>query len=71
MSAATPSPQAFPTTTASLRDGGTGAMAYSEAVGVYLAFAVDKVADSRLNACTLGCDRTQKCEIRFGDKRSP
>jgi len=28
-----------------LRDGGTGAMAYSEAVGVYLAFAVDRLAD--------------------------
>ena len=29
----------------SLRDGGAGALAYAEAVGVYLAFAVDKVAD--------------------------
>ena len=28
-----------------LREGGTGATAYSEAVGVYLAFALDKVAD--------------------------
>ena len=28
-----------------LRDGGTGATAYAEAVGVYLALAVDKVAD--------------------------
>jgi putative DNA methylase len=28
-----------------LRDGGTGAQAYAEAVGVYLAFAVDKCAD--------------------------
>ena len=28
-----------------LRDGGTGATAYTEAVGVYLAFALDKVAD--------------------------
>ena len=28
-----------------LRDGGTGARAYAEAVGVYLAFAVDKCAD--------------------------
>jgi putative DNA methylase len=28
-----------------LRDGGTGAAAYAEAVGVYLAFALDKVAD--------------------------
>ena len=28
-----------------LRDGGTGATAYAEAIGVYLAFALDKVAD--------------------------
>ena len=28
-----------------LRDGGTGAKAYAEVVGVYLAFALDKVAD--------------------------
>jgi len=28
-----------------LRDGGTGAMAYAEAVGVYLAFAIDKCTD--------------------------
>ena len=35
-----------------LRDGGTGAMAYSEAVGVYLAFAVDKVADYWSSICT-------------------
>ncbi len=28
-----------------LRDGGTGATAYAEAVGMYLAFALDKVAD--------------------------
>ena len=31
-----------------LRDGGTGATAYAEAVGVYLAFAVDKMTDSEL-----------------------
>ena len=35
-----------------LCDGGTGAMAYSEAVGVYLAFAVDKVADYWSSICT-------------------
>lgn len=34
-----------------LRDGGTGAMAYAEAVSVYLAFALDKVAD---RGCTIG-----------------
>ena len=34
-----------------LRDGGTGARAYAEAVGVYLAFAVDKVADRNSTVC--------------------
>ena len=34
-----------------LRDGGTGATAYSEAVGVYLAFALDKVADRNSTVC--------------------
>jgi putative DNA methylase len=31
--------------TRSLRDGGTGSVAYAEAIGVYLAFAVDRVVD--------------------------
>ena len=35
-----------------LRDGGTGARAYAEAVAVYLAFAVDKVADYWSTICT-------------------
>ena len=34
-----------------LRDGGTGAAAYAEAVGVYLALAVDKVADRNSTIC--------------------
>ena len=34
-----------------LRDGGTGATAYAEAVGVYLTFAVDKVADRNSTLC--------------------
>ena len=34
-----------------LRDGGTGARAYAEAVGVYLALAVDKVADRNSTVC--------------------
>jgi len=34
-----------------LRDGGTGATAYAEAVGVYLAMAVDKVADRNSTVC--------------------
>ena len=35
-----------------LRDGGTGATAYAEAVGVYLAFAVDKGANYWSTICT-------------------
>ena len=34
-----------------LRDGGTGATAYAEAVGVYLAFAVSKTADRNSTLC--------------------
>ena len=34
-----------------LRDGGDGATAYAEAVGLYLAFAVDKVADRNSTVC--------------------
>ena len=34
-----------------LRDGGTGAAAYAEAVGVYFAFATDKVADRNSTVC--------------------
>ena len=35
-----------------LRDGGTGAMAYGEAVGVYLGFAVSKTANRASTLCT-------------------
>ena len=35
-----------------LEAGGTGAQAYAEAVGVYLAFAVDKVADRNSSLCS-------------------
>lgn len=41
----------------SLRDGGTGALAYAEAVGVYLALAVDKVGDRCSTIC--GWDNTR------------
>ena len=40
-----------------LRDGGTGAKAYAEAVGVYLAFAVDKIGDRCSTIC--GWDNTR------------
>ena len=55
-----------------LRDGGTGAMAYSEAVGVYLAFALDKVADRWSTICALGMlDTRRKVESQYvwADKR--
>ena len=35
-----------------LRDGGTGAKAYAEAVGVYLAFVVEKLTESHSTICT-------------------
>ena len=35
-----------------LRDGGTGAKAYAEAVGVYLAFAIDRLADYNSSIAT-------------------
>jgi putative DNA methylase len=40
-----------------LRDGGTGAPAYSEAVGVYLAFAIDKAANMWSSLCFWMNDR--------------
>ncbi len=36
----------------SLDEGGNGALAYGQAVGVYLAFVVDKLADRNSNICT-------------------
>jgi putative DNA methylase len=40
-----------------LRDGGTGAAAYAEAVGVYLAFAISKLADRGSSICTWFTER--------------
>ena len=40
-----------------LRDGGTGARAYAEAVGVYLAFVVDKCADYWSSICSWNSPR--------------
>ena len=36
----------------SLEDGGTGALAYGQAVGIYLAFVVDKMADYNSSMCS-------------------
>jgi putative DNA methylase len=48
-----------------LRDGGTGAGAYAEAVGVYLAFALDRCADFS-NSCTRWVPGNQKVMNLFG-----
>ena len=48
-----------------LRSGGTGAPAYSEAVGVYLAFAVDRCSDFN-NVCTRWVPGNQKVMNLFG-----
>ncbi len=48
-----------------LRDGGTGAMAYAEAAGVYLAFAVDRCCDFS-NSCTRWVPGNQKVMNLFG-----
>ena len=40
-----------------LRDGGTGEKAYAEAVGVYLAFAISKLADRGSTICTWFTER--------------
>ncbi len=48
-----------------LRDGGTGASAYAEAVGVYLAFAVDRCCDFS-NSCTRWVPGNQKVMNLFG-----
>ena len=53
-----------------LRDGGTGATAYAEAVGVYLGIGIDRLADRSSTIC--GWDSTRDC-IRntFGRQAIP
>ena len=53
-----------------LRDGGTGATAYAQAVGVYLAFAVDKVADYWSSICTWH-NSGEKMRNTFGRQAIP
>ncbi len=48
-----------------LASGGTGAMAYADAVGVYLSFAVDRCADFS-NSCTRWVPGNQKVMNLFG-----
>ena len=50
-------PPAFPRDDLPLRDGGTGATAYAEAVALYLAFALSKLADRGSTICTWFTER--------------
>ena len=50
---------AMPNDGAPLRDGGAGATAYAEAVGVYLAFAVDRMANTLCTIARWTADRGQ------------
>ncbi len=53
-----------------LRDGGTGATAYAEAVGVYLAFALDKGANYWSSICAWSLS-TEKMISTFGRQALP
>ena len=53
-----------------LRDGGTGATAYAEAVGVYLAFVVDKTSDYGSTICTWNSSG-EKIRNTFGRQAIP
>ena len=60
---------AFPDPTP-LRDGGAGAKAYAEAVSVYLAFAIDRLADRGSTICTWDSGYT-KIRNTFGRQALP
>ncbi|MCT7988452.1 DUF1156 domain-containing protein [Laspinema olomoucense] len=53
-----------------LNDGGTGARAYSEAIAVYLAFAIDKMTDTNSNLCTWQID-PPRLRATFGRQALP
>jgi putative DNA methylase len=53
-----------------LRDGGTGAISYSEAVGVYLAFCVDKMTDTNTCLCSWQVD-PPRLRATFGRQALP
>lgn len=53
-----------------LRDGGTGALAYSEAVAVYLGFAVDKMTDTNTSLCSWQVD-PPRLRATFGRQALP
>ena len=60
----------MPDDDAPLRDGGIGATAYAEAVGVYLAFAVDKCVDYWSTVCTWH-NSGEKIRNTFGRQAIP
>jgi hypothetical protein len=51
-----------------LEAGGSGALAYAEAVSVYLAFGVNRLCDRCSSLCGLGHRSTQKFVILLEDK---
>jgi putative DNA methylase len=53
-----------------LRDGGTGTTAYAEAVGVYLAFCVDKMTDTNTCLCSWQVD-PPRLRATFGRQALP
>lgn len=53
-----------------LDDGGTGALAYGQAVGVYLAFVVDKLTDYHSSICSWNAARDQTRNV-FGRQAIP
>ena len=53
-----------------LEEGGTGAKAYAEAVGVYLTFAIDKVADRNSSLCSWATLR-EHARNTFGKQAIP
>lgn len=55
---------------AGLADGGTGARAYGEAIGVYLAFVVDKLADRGSTVCSWDVTR-ESLRNTFGRQAIP
>ncbi|GAA6759099.1 DUF1156 domain-containing protein [Thermus oshimai] len=54
-----------------LREGGTGARAYAEAVGVYLGFAVDKMSDRNSAICGWDSSRDKYPSPRFSTPHPP
>jgi len=60
----------YPSDETSLKDGGTGALAYAEAVSVYLSFTVDKCADYWSSLCSWHSSG-EKMRNTFGRQAMP